>query len=292
MSSRCRELVRRRARPIARAALALLAGTGLAAAARQPSVPAGPPEQNAAAPGALRVCADPDNLPFSRADGSGFENRIAQLAAQDLGVPLSYEWLPDRRGFVRKTMGEDRCDVIIGVPVGFERTLNTKPYYRSTYVWVERARDGITPASFDDSRLEHLRIGVQLIGNDMAASPPGYALAHHGLIRNVVGFPIVGEQPSAQRMVDALVAGRIDGALVWGPQAGYFAQRAAVPLRIAPVSAPPETGQRFEFAIAMGVRRGDEALRVALDDFIRRRQTDIDRILADYAVPTRAEASP
>jgi mxaJ protein len=240
-------------------------------------------------PQSLRVCADPDNLPFSRADGSGFENRIAQLAARDLGVPLTYAWLPDRRGFVRKTMGADLCDVIIGVPAQFERTVNTRPYYHSTYIWLERARDGIAPASLDDPRLPRLRIGVQLIGNDMAASPPGHALAQRGLVSNVVGFPVVGDQPSAQRMVDALAAGTIDAALVWGPQAGWFAAHSPVPLRVAHPSPPADLrGQRFEFAIAMGVRRGDDALRHALDDFISRRQPDIDRILTQYSVPMEA----
>lgn len=243
--------------------------------------------QEAAQPEALRVCADPDNLPFSHQDGSGFENRIAGLVAADLGLPLRYEWLPDRRGFVRKTMGAGLCDVIMGVPVGFERTLNTAPYYRSTYAWVERGRGALAPASLDDDRLGRLRIGVQLIGDDMAASPPGHVLARRGLTANVVGFPVVGEQPSAQRMVAALAAGQIDAALVWGPQAGYFAQRAAVPLQVRPMAASSKLDdERFEFAIAMGVRRSDKALRSLLDDVIRRRQPDIDRILAEYAVPT------
>lgn len=236
---------------------------------------------------ALRVCADPDNLPYSHQDGSGFENRIAQLAARDLGLPLRYEWLLDRRGFVRKTMGAHLCDVIMGVPVGFERTATTAPYYRSRYLWVERVRDGIAPQSFDDPRLQGLRIGVQLIGNDLAASPPGYALAQHGLTRNVIGYPVPGEQPAAQRMIDALAQGRIDGALIWGPQAGYFASRSAVPLRLRELARPADLAdQPFEFAIAMGVRRGDENLRRALNDFIARRREDITRILADYAVPS------
>lgn len=246
------------------------------------------PAQEPARPEALRVCADPDNLPFSHEDGSGFENRIARLVAADLGLPLRYEWLPDRRGFVRKTMGANLCDVIMGVPVEFERTLTTAPYYRSTYVWVERDRDGIAPPSLDDDRLARLRIGVQLIGDDMAASPPGHMLARRGLIANVVGFPIAGEQPSAQRMVAALAAGEIDAALVWGPQAGYFARRSPVPLRVRPIAATSMLAdQRFEFAIAMGVRRSDKALHALLDDVIRRRQADIDRILAEYAVPTK-----
>ena len=241
----------------------------------------------------LRVCADPDNLPFSHRDRTGFENRIAQLAAQDLGVPLAYEWLPDRRGFVRKTMGAGLCDVIMGVPTGFERTATTAPYYRSSYVWIERARDGIDPTSFDDPRLAALHIGVQLIGNDLAASPPGYALARHGWTANVIGFPVPGEQPAAQRIVEALAAGQIDAALVWGPQAGYFAHHAGTPLRVRRLAPPADLpGQPFEFSIAMGVRRGDEALRQALDGFIRRRQDDIARILADYGVPTTGPGRP
>jgi mxaJ protein len=238
---------------------------------------------HAAAPDALRVCADPDNLPYSRDDGSGFENRIAQLAADDLKLPLEYEWLPDRRGFVRKTLGAQKCDVIIGVPVQFERTATTHPYYRSSYVLVERARDTVPIVSLDDPRLSRLRIGVQLIGNDLAASPPGELLAHHGHTANVRGFPIAGDTPSAQRAVDALAGGEIDAALLWGPQAAYFARRSPVPMRIARIEAPPEA--HFEFAIAMGVRRADKDLRERLDDFIRRRQPDIDRILAEYGVP-------
>jgi mxaJ protein len=234
---------------------------------------------------ALRVCADPDNLPFSRQDGSGFENRIAQLLADDLKLPLAYEWLPDRRGFVRKTLGAQLCDVIIGVPAGFERTATTRPYYRSTYVLVERK--GAPPVrGFDDPAFAHLRVGVQLIGNDLAASPPGYAMAHHGLVANVRGYPLAGEQPAAERAIDAIERGEIDAAMLWGPQAGYFARRSQVPLRLQALppsqdaAAPP-----LDYAIAMGVRRSDAALRELLDDFIARRQGDIDRILAEYAVP-------
>lgn len=237
----------------------------------------------------LRVCADPDNLPYSRADGSGFENRIARLVADDLRRPLEYTWLPDVRGFVRKTLGARSCDVIVGVPADFERTANTRPYYRSTYVLVQRAADAPL-RSFDEPRFATLRVGVQLIGNDLAASPPGMLLAQHGYTRNVRGFPIVGAQPSAQRAVDALVRGEIDAALLWGPQAGYFAGNAAVPLRVTPLSAPADA--HFDFAIAMGVRHADKALREQLDDVIARRRADIDRILAEYDVPRVTEARP
>ena len=235
---------------------------------------------------ALRVCADPDNLPFSREDGSGFENRIAQIVADDLGMPLEYAWLPDRRGFVRKTLGAGLCDVIVGVPVDFERTLNTRPYYRSSYVVVERPAAGPELRGFDDPRLRRWRVGVQVIGDDMAASPPGHVLVEAGAIDNVVGFPLIGEQPSAQRMVAALARGELDAAFIWGPQAGYFVRHSPVPLRLRILPSPGQAEvQRFTFAIAMGVKRGNTALRDRLNEVIERRKADIERILDDYGVP-------
>jgi quinoprotein dehydrogenase-associated probable ABC transporter substrate-binding protein len=232
----------------------------------------------------LRVCADPDNLPYSHEDGSGFENRIARLVAEELHAELTYEWLPLRRGFVRKTIGAGLCDVFIGVPTEFERVMTTHAYYRSGYVFVTRPGKAIE--SFEDPRLRSERIGVQLIGNDLAATPPGYALARHGAVDNVEGFIIYGDGPAAQRMVGALAAGRLDAAIIWGPQAGYFAARSAVPLALAPAHAPADlAGMPFEFAISMGVRRGDRALRDELNAVIDRRQGDIDAILAAYHVP-------
>jgi mxaJ protein len=245
---------------------------------------------HASAADALRVCADPDNLPYSRADGTGFENHIAQLLADDMQMPLAYAWLPDRRGFVRKTLGSQLCDVIIGVPAGFERTATTQPYYRSTYVFLERAGEMPPVRSFDDPRLATMRIGVQLIGNDLAASPAGELLARRGYTHNVRGLPLAGDEPSAQRAVEALARGEIDAAVLWGPQAGFFAKRSPVPLRVSALPAPSDV--HFQFAIAMGVRRGDAELRARLDDFIRRRQLDIDRILAEYDVPRVTETQP
>ena len=258
-----------------RLAAALLSLVTLAAAAQ-------------AAP--LRVCADPDNLPYSHQDGSGFENRIAALVAQDFGVPLEYAWLPDRRAFVRKTMGAGLCDLIVGVPVEFERTLNTRPYYRSSYMLVEPAGDGAPPAGFDDPRLRQWRVGVQLVGDDLAATPPGHALAQAGALHNVVGYPIPGEQSAAARIVTALARGELDAAFVWGPPAAYYAARASRPLLLHYVPPPATLRQQpFSFAIAMGVRRGDAALRDRLDDFIVRRQPDIARILDAYGVPRVGE---
>lgn len=236
---------------------------------------------------ALRVCADPDNLPFSHQDGSGFENRIASLLASELGVPLQYEWLPDRRGFVRKTLGANACDLIVGIPVEVERVLATLPYYRSAFVFVQRepAPGEFPLASFDDPRLRQWRIGVQLIGNDLAASPPGYALARHGAIENVVGFTLAGETPAAQRLVEAVSQGTLDAAVLWGPQAGYYVRRSPVPLRMSRAIAPADVAQPFEFSIAMGVRREDTAFQQSLNAIILRRKPGIDAILAQYDVP-------
>jgi mxaJ protein len=266
--------------------LLMLLAAGGAAPARAVDGP--PPVQ------ALRVCADPDNLPFSREDGSGFENRIARLLADELGLPLQYAWLPDRRGFVRKTLGAQLCDLIVGVPVDFERTMPTLPYYRSTYVFVEREpAPGRQPLTgFDDPRLRQLKIGVQLIGNDLAASPPGLALARLGVVDNVVGYVLIGDTPSAQRMVHAVADGSIDVAVLWGPQAGYYVRNSPVPLRMSRAVAPADVPQPFEFSIAMGLRRGDKALQQSINEIIRRRQGDIDAILAQYNVPRVAEPRP
>lgn len=260
----------------------VLLALAAAASARGQTQPAAPETERQA----LRVCADPDNLPFSQENGTGFENRIAELIAADFGLPLQYAWLPDRRGFVRKTLGAGLCDLVIGVPAGFERTLNTKPYYRSSYVLLDAETHGTPPADFSDPRLRQWRIGVQLMGDDFATTPPGYALVGAGAVRNVVGFPVPGETPAAARIVQALRRGELDAAFVWGPQAGFYARQVALPLRMHYVAPPPTLKQQpFTFAIAMGVRRGDTALRDRLDDFIARRQADIDAILAEYGVP-------
>jgi quinoprotein dehydrogenase-associated probable ABC transporter substrate-binding protein len=237
----------------------------------------------------LRFCVDPDNLPYSSADGRGFEVRIARIVAAEMHARADFVWLLPRRGMVRKTLGAGLCDVIPGVPAHLERVFTTRPYYRSTYAFVSR-REG--PASFDDTRLAHARIGVQLVGDDLAATPPAHALTARGIIDNVRGYPLYGEQPAAQRMVNALASGELDTALIWGPQAGYFAARAGVPLEVHPTAAPAGlAGIPFAYSIAMGVRRGDAALRDALDAALARRRDDIRAVLVEYGVPL-VDAAP
>jgi len=275
MSSRCRDLPRL-------CAAILLAGMALWSHASEPV------ERE------LRVCADPDHLPYSHRNESGFENRIAELLAAELGTHLRYAWQELRRGFVRKTLGAGLCDVLVGVPADFERVLTTRPYYRSSFVFVQRADDAAV-RSFADPRLKAARVGIQLVNDDLDATPPGYALARSGVVDNVVGYNVYGERPAAERMIAALAARELDVALVWGPQAGYFARRAPAPLAVATAHAPAELDvPRFEFDIAVGVRRGNRALRDALDAALGRAQGRIDAILASYDVPRidRAERKP
>ena len=237
---------------------------------------------------ALRVCADPNNLPFSNQAGEGFENRIAELLASDRGTRVEYTWWAQRRGFVRNTLQAGVCDVVMGVPHGFELTRTSRPYYRSTYVFAARRDGGTRLASLDDPRLRELRIGVQMIGDDFTNTPPAHALARRGLVGNVVGYSVYGDyaRPSPlSAIVDAVDRGEVDAALVWGPAAGYFARSARHPLALTPVRPAGDGSFPFEFDISMGVRRDAAALQAELDGFIARRGADIDRILDEYGVP-------
>jgi quinoprotein dehydrogenase-associated probable ABC transporter substrate-binding protein len=238
---------------------------------------------------ALRVCADPNNLPFSNERGEGFENRLAEMIARDAGARVEYTWWAQRRGFVRNTLRAGECDVLLGVPTEFEMAQTTSPYYRSTYVFASRRDRHLQLHSLDDPRLKALRVGVQMIGDDFSNSPPAHALSARGIVRNVVGFSVVGDyrQPNPPaRILDAVASGEIDAALVWGPLAGYFATREAAPLDIAPITPQADSqSRRFVFDISMAVRRGDKARLQMLDTFIVQRRAAIDRLLADYGVP-------
>jgi mxaJ protein len=244
--------------------------------------------QATTSPRVLRVCADPNNLPFSNERQEGFENRIAELVARELKSELRYVWWAQRRGYIRNTLRAGLCDLFIGMPTGLDMVLVTRPYYRSTYAFVTK-RNGPHVRSFDDPQLKRLRIGVQIIGDDYANAPPAEALTHRGVVRNVRGYSVIGDYRDPNppsRIVRAVASGEVDVAVVWGPLAGYFARRSTVPLRVVPVSPEVDVPYLpFVFDIAMGVRRGETALRDSLDAVIVRRQRDIDRILADYGVP-------
>lgn len=265
------------------AAAAAVTLLGLAGAACAPSSP-----QNDTGR-VLRVCADPNNLPFSNEARQGFENRLAELIAGALDARLEYAWWPQRRGFVRNTLRAGLCELIIGVPADYELVATTRPYYRSSYVFV--TRDGApAPSSFDDPLLTRARVGVHLIGDDGANTPPAHALASRGIIRNVHGYSIYGDyaQPNPPaRLLRAVADGELDVAVAWGPLAGYFAHRDGLSLTLTPVAPEHDSPTLpFVFDIAMGVARGNDALLAELNAIIQTRRPAIDAILDDYEVPT------
>ena len=246
-------------------------------------------EQAAKPVGILRVCADPNNMPFSNQKGEGFENKIAEVLARDFGDRIEYTWWAQRRGFFRNTLKAGACDLVIGVPSGFEMALTTAPYYRSSYVFLSRLDHHLKVTSLNDPKLRDLTIGVQMIGDDFSNSPPAHALTNRKMISNIRGFTVYGDYAEANppaRIVDAVIKGDVDLAIVWGPLAGYFARKAHVPLTIVPVT--PQIDQPFlpfVFDIAMGVRRGDQEFRDQIEQAIEKHRKEIDRILRDYGVP-------
>lgn len=242
----------------------------------------------------LRVCADPNNLPFSDRAGRGLEDRLAQLLAADLGKELKYTYWAQRRGFFRNTLKARLCDVVMGVPVGLETVATTSPYYRSSYAFVTR-RDRVAPVrSFDDPRLRTLRVGVALIGDDGVNSPPVHALSRRGIVENLRGYSVLGDYSEPAPLaapVRAVESGEVDVAVVWGPVASYFARHAEHPLDVTPVAAGadplPET-----YEIALGVRRGDSELRERLNVFLRHRRHEISAILRQYGLDSAGAPSP
>lgn len=264
---------------LGRAGLLLLTASVLGACATAPPAPT---------QRVLRVCADPNNLPFSNEAQQGFENKIAELLAASFNARLEYAWWPQRRGFVRNTLRAGTCDVIIGVPSSFELAATTRPYYRSTYVFVTR-RGEPAPASFDDPLLKKVSIGVHLIGDDGANTPPVHALSSRGIIRNVRGYSIYGDyrtpNPPAT-LVDAVARGELDVAVAWGPMAGYFTHTQRLDLTLTPVS--PEIDPPFlpfVFDISMGVERENVTLLDELNRFIQERRRDLDAILREFNIP-------
>jgi quinoprotein dehydrogenase-associated probable ABC transporter substrate-binding protein len=237
----------------------------------------------------LRVCADPNNLPFSNHDEQGFENKIAQLIAQQLGTTLTYTWWAQRRGYVRHTLKAGKCDLWPGIATGIDMADTTRPYYRSSYVFVTRADRGLHIGSFDDPRLRTLRIGVQMVGDDATNTPPTYALARRGITNNVRGYMLYGDyrQPNPPKaIVDAVEHGQVDVAVVWGPLAGYFAAKEPTPLVLETVHPQIDTaGLPMAFDISMGVRRGDKLLKEQVNRVLEEKQAAIDAILTEYHVP-------
>lgn len=242
----------------------------------------------AAEAAALRVCSDPNNLPYSNRAGAGFEDALARLLASELNVPLQHYFWAQRRGFVRNTLGAGKCDVIMGVPSDLDIARTTRPYYRSSYVFVT-ATDFAPPLrSLDDARLRKLRVGVPVIGDDYANPPPVHALSRRGIVDNVVGFSVFGdyrkESPPLE-LVRAVEREEIDVAIAWGPVAGYVARHSRKPLRLQTVTPARDGPYPFVFAMAMAVRADDEALARQLDAVVASNRKRIEGVLRDHGVP-------
>jgi mxaJ protein len=239
--------------------------------------------------GLFRVCADPNNLPFSNAAKEGLENRLAELFARELGETVAYTWHAQRRGFVRETLKAKQCDVVMGMPVKLDMIEATKPYYRSGYVFVSRTDRHLDIQSVKDPRLKSLKIGVQIIGDDGFNTPPSHALSAQGIVDNLVGYTVYGNYSDpnpASQIITAVERGDVDIAAVWGPLAGYFAKHARVPLTVSVITGTESFAPLlFEYDIGMGLRKGDHARRDQLNQIIERKRPEIGAILTEYGVP-------
>jgi mxaJ protein len=240
----------------------------------------------AADPQPLRVCADPNNMPFSNQQGQGFENKLAELLAAKLGERLEYTWWAERKSFLKNSLEQGRCDLVLGIPRSLASIATTRPYYRSTYVFVSRHDRNLQIRSLSDSRFAGWRIGVHVVGDDYA--PPAAALARRGITKNIVGFSLIGEYGEhnpPRKLIDAVSNGEIDVAIVWGPFAGYFAKQESTPLDIEPVSPATFLAVPFTYEISAGVRKGSDILLSKLNKAIEADSAAIEQILAEYGVP-------
>ena len=229
----------------------------------------------------LRVCADPDNMPFSNRAQQGFENHIASLLALRRHTTLQYEWQRMGRGFVREILNKRRCDLIMGVPENFRPVATTIPYYRSSYVFVTRSDRRLRLASFDEPTLKTMKVGVQVLSEEYA--PPAQALGRRGMVANIVGFETRGGK--TRKIVDAVAQKKIDAAVVWGPFAGYYAKPYGHQLNLSATPPLDPPGVALAFSISVGVRKSDTALRDRLNHVLSQHESEIRRILEGYGVP-------
>ena len=241
----------------------------------------------------LRVCADPNNLPFSNRAGQGLENKLAQIIAQDLTADLKYVWFSERKNFLHNSLNANLCDAVLGLPVDMDGALVTRPYYRSTYVMVTRAESALKIESLYDPRLKDLRIGLHIVEDDYA--PPGHLLAAEGFARQLMGFSLYGayaETNPPARLIDAVAKNEVDLAIAWGPFAGYFAQKSPVPLTMQPVSPSRFRTFPFSYSIGVAVRKGDVALLSAIQQVLDKECAKVQALVKEYAFPSPEEDAP
>ncbi|MEJ2668473.1 MAG: transporter substrate-binding domain-containing protein [Deinococcales bacterium] len=238
----------------------------------------------------MRVCADPTTLPFTAQDGSGFDNKIAEILAQDLGAHVTYDWHLFNSDMVNLELREGKCDMIMGVPDGYDGLLTTLPYYRSPYVFVYRADSGLKVSSLTDPLLAHLRIGLQSYG-----ILPQDTLVHEGWQKSIVAS-YEGDNTIPDhlgKIITAVVNKDVQLGIAWGPVAGYFASRQPVKLDI--VTVTPEiddNGNVMSEAMTIAVRVGDTSLRDDLDRALADRWDEIQAVLKQYHVPLESVPRP
>jgi quinoprotein dehydrogenase-associated probable ABC transporter substrate-binding protein len=231
---------------------------------------------------ALRVCADPANMPFSNEAGEGFENKIAELLAADLGLPLEYTWFPQATGFVRNTLGAKRCDLVIGYVAGSEVVQSTNPYYKSAWTLIyrkDRELDGVE--SLTDARLKGRRLGV------VAGAPPATIMVTNGLMARAKPYALVVDrryESPAEEMIRDIESGEIDGGVLWGPIAGYYVTKSRTPLTVVPL-VHEDRSVPMAFRITLGLRHGETEWKHRLNDFLSVHQAEIEAILRRYGVP-------
>jgi mxaJ protein len=289
-------MTRKKMAPLRRGVLLAVASVGLLASVVSPSGGVAGARAEDKDEKVLRVCGDPNNMPFSNEKREGLENQIAALVAQDLGWQLEYVWWPHQRGLVKRVLDTERCDVLIGIPKGYDLVGWTKPYYRTGYV-IAYQKDRIPAGvrSLDDPILKTLKVGVQV------NTPPHLALGERGMVGdNVVAYQLMFDpnyhpEDYPGRQIEDLIAGRIDVALVWGPLAGYFQKKkGAESLVLVPIESPgrgdmgkkgEEKGLPFAFDMSMGVRKANTALKARLEQVLDRKQGEIKAILEDFGVP-------
>ena len=233
-------------------------------------------------PKVLRVCADPHNMPFSTDKGEGFENKLAEFFASQLGKGLAYTWYPQAPGFVRNTLRAYKCDLLMGVPQGDDIVQVTNPYYRTAYALVFKQGNGLDGVdTLGDPRLNGKRLGI------VAGTPPADYLVRNGLMAHAKPYPLVVDtrvDSSAAAMMRDLAAGEIDAGILWGPMAGYYAQQLGAGITVVPL-VKETSGPRLAYRIAMGVRHTDQEWKRSLNRKIAENQDAINRLLLSFGLP-------
>lgn len=240
----------------------------------------------ASAQPALRVCADPNNLPFSNQRGEGFENHIAEILARSLNARLEYVWYPQRGQFLRRTLDAGLCDAVMGVPSTMDSETVSQPYYSSTYVLLTRKDRNLRFSSLLDPQLANLRVGIHRAGDGY--TPPAIALVKNGHGANLVSYSLFatnGEQSAAANLISAVAKGDVDIAVVWGPMAGYFVAMERTPLVTSAVTPAEFEGVPFTYSISIALNKGNDALRARIDKALTENCSQIHAVLVDYHVP-------